>query len=418
MDIPRQRRRLLGRHGAAILAAVAAVAVLASATVAIGQLEAPPPSVVRSGLWFGQVERGEMLREVQGNGKLVPEHIQWITALSAARVERIHVRPGAAVEADTVLLELRNPELELQALEAERAVAAARVELANMRASLRNERLALESTVATLKVDNTTARRKATTSAELGEHGYVSADDEYSARAQLEASDRRIGVEEQRLSVLGDGLKHRLAAQTALVDRLVTIAAFRRNQLSKLQVVAGVAGVLQELPLEAGQWVNPGGLLAKVARPELLKARLAIPETQAKDVALGQVAHIDTRNGKVDGTVVRIDPAASGGTVTVDVAFAGPLPKGARPDLNIVGTVELERLADVMYVRRPAFVQPDSAVGLFRVDPDDAHATRVNVQIGRVSATTVEVVAGLSVGDQILLSDMSKYDQSDRLALE
>jgi HlyD family secretion protein len=418
MDVPRRRRRLLGRHGAAVVAAVVVVATLAGATVAIGRMEAPPPTVARAGLWLGTVERGEMLREVQGNGKLVPEHIQWVTALSAARVEHIHVRPGTAVDADTVLLELRNPDLELQALEAERAVSAARVDLANMRASLRSERLAQETTVATLRVDNTTARRKADTSAVLGGRGYVSGDDEYSARAQLEASDRRIGLEEQRLSVLGDGVKSRLAAQAALVDRLVTIAAFRRNQLAGLRVRAGVAGVLQELPLEAGQWISPGGLLAKVARPDQLKARLAIPETLAKDVALGQVAHVDTRNGKVDGTVVRIDPAASGGTVTVDVAFTGPLPRGARPDLNIVGTVELERLADVLYVRRPAFVQPDAAIGLFRVDAGEATATRMNVQIGRASATTVEIVAGLDVGDRIVLSDMTKWDSSERIALE
>ncbi len=418
MDIPRNRRRLLGRHGAKLLAGLAVVATLAGATVAIGQMEPPAPTVVRAGLWLGTVERGEMLREVQGNGKLVPEHIQWVTALSAARVEHIHVRPGAAVEADTVVLELRNPDLELQALEAERAVSAAKVELANMRASLRSEKLAQETTVATLQVDNTTARRKAGASSELGERGYVSEDDEYSAKAQLEASDRRITLEQERLSVIGDGLKARLAAQSALVDRLVTIAAFRRNQLSGLRVRAGVAGVLQELPLEVGQWVSSGALLAKVARPELLKARLAIPETLAKDVTLGLTAHIDTRNGKVDGKVVRIDPAASGGTVTVDVAFAGPLPRGSRPDLNIVGTVELERLTDVLFVRRPAFVQPDAAVGLFSIDADDQHATRVNVQVGRVSATTVEVLEGLAAGDRIVLSDMSKWDSVERVRLE
>lgn len=418
MDVPRRRRRWLGRRGAAVVAVVAVVAALAGTTVAIGQMEAPPPSVARAGLWFGTVERGEMLREVQGNGKLVPEHIQWVTALSAARVEQIHVRPGAAVEADTVLLELRNPDLELQALEAERGVAAARVELANMRASLRSEQLAQESAVATLRIDNTTARRKADTSAELGGRGYVSGDDEYSARAQLEASDRKIGIEALRLSVLGDGLKRRLAAQAALVDRLVTIAGFRRDQLAGLRVRAGVAGVLQELPLEVGQRVDSGALLAKVARPDQLKARLAIPETLARDVALGQTAHIDTRNGEVDGQVVRIDPAASGGTVTVDVTFTGPLPRGARPDLNIVGTVELERLPDVLFVRRPAFVQPSATIGLFRVDADDATATRVNVRIGRTSATTVEVVAGLAAGDRIILSDSSKWDSSERIRLE
>jgi HlyD family secretion protein len=409
---------LLGRYGGAVLAAVAIVAVLAGATVAIGRIEVQPPTAVRAGLWIGTVERGEMLREVQGNGKLVPEHIQWITTLSAARVEHIFVRPGTAVEADTVLIELRNPELELLALEAERDVSRAKVELANMRASLRSEKLAQETTVATLRVDNSTAKRKADASADLGGKGYMSGDDQYSARAQLEASDRRISLEEQRLSVIGDGLTRRLAAQSGLLDRLVTIAEFRRNRLAALQIRAGVPGVLQELPLEAGQWLNPGGLLAKVARPDQLKARLAIPETLAKDVAIGQTAHIDTRNGIVDGKVVRVDPAASGGTVTVDVALEGALPKGARPDLTIVGTVELERLPNILYVRRPAFAQPDSTVGIFRVDADDRHATRVNVQLGRASVTTIEVLAGLDEGDAIILSDLSKWDAQDRLTLE
>jgi HlyD family secretion protein len=359
-----------------------------------------------------------MLREVQGNGKLVPEHIQWVTALSAARVEQIHVRPGTAVEADTVLLELGNPELELQALEAERQVAVARTERANLRASLRSEKLAQQASVATLRVDRTTARRKADATEQLGGHGYVSSDDQHTTKATLESLEQRVGLEEERLVGISDGMKDRLAAQAAQIERLEEIVAFRRRQLAALKIRAGVAGVLQELPLEPGQWVNPGGLLAKVARPDQLKARLAIPETLAKDVTIGQTAHIDTRNGVIDGKVVRVDPAASGGTVTVDVGLEGPLPKGARPDLNIVGTVELERLPDVLFVRRPAFVQPDQAAGLFRVDRDGPYATRVNVQFGRTSATTVEVLAGLEPGDRLILSDMSKWDEKDHLELE
>jgi multidrug resistance efflux pump len=409
---------LLGRHGGKLVAGLGVVAVLTAATVTIGQLRAEPPVAARAALWVGTVERGEMLREVQGNGKLVPEHIQWITALSAARVEKIFLRPGTTVEADTVLLELRNPELELQALEAERAVAAALVERTNMRASLRSEKLSHEATVASLQIDKTSAQRKAAASSELGSNGYVSDDDQYSTRATLEALDRRVSLEEQRLTVLGDGLKNRLAAQAVQVDRLMAIAAFRREQLGGLRIRAGVAGTLQELPLEAGQWVSPGGLLAKVARPDRLKARLAIPETLAKDVTLGLPAHIDTRNGMVDGEVVRIDPAASGGTVTVDIALTGALPRGARPDLTIVGTVELERLPDVLHVRRPAFVQPESTTGLFRIDPQSPYATRVNVQIGRASAATIEIVAGLAAGDRIVLSDMSKWDNVDQIKLE
>lgn len=418
MDVPRTRRRLLGRHGGKLLGAVVVVAILAIATVAIGQLRAEAPSVARAGLWIGAVERGEMLRDVQGNGKLVPEHIQWVTALSAARVEQIFVRPGAPLEPDTVLLELRNPDLELQALEAERQVAAARTVLANMRATLRSEKLAQELTVATLRVDKATARRKADASQSLDARGFVSGDDVHNAKSQLETIERRVGLEEQRLAVLGDGMKERLAAQAAEVARLQTIADFRRDQLAGLRVRAGVAGVLQELPLEAGQWVTSGALLAKIARPDKLKAQLAIPETLAKDMAPGLRAHVDTRNGVVDGEVVRVDPAASKGTVTVDVALTGPLPRGARPDLTIVGTVELERLPDVLHVRRPAFVQPDSTSAIFRIDGDGPYATRVDVQFARTSATEIEVVSGLAAGDRIILSDMTTYDARDQIKLE
>lgn len=419
MDIPVQRSRTwLGRHRRRLIGGTLFAATLALTTVALGSLESAPVTVARSSLWIGVVERGEMLREVQGNGKLVPEHIQWVTAVSAARVERIHVRPGTPVEPDTVLLELGNPELELQALEAERQIAAARAKLADMRADLRGQKLAQKLTVATLRIDQASAQRKAEASGDLGQKGYVSVDDEKTARAALEALETRSDLEGQRLSALGEGMNDRLSAQRAELEQLEAIAKFRRDQLAALHVRAGVAGVLQELPLEPGQWVNPGALLAKVARPDQLKARLAIPETLAKDLTTGLVAHIDTRNGIIDGTVVRVDPAASGGTVTVDVGLTGALPRGARPDLNVVGTVEIERLPDVMYVRRPAYAQPDSTVGLLRLDPDGDYATRVNVQLGRASATTIEVLAGLDKGDKIILSDTSTWDAQDRLRLE
>jgi len=419
VDIPVQRNRSpLARYRRWIFTAAIVGGTLALTTVALGRLRAEPPSVARAGLWFGTVERGEMLREVQGNGKLVPEHIQWVTALSAARVERIHVRPGTAVEPDTILLELGNPDLELQSLEAERQSASARARLAELKADLGSQKLAQRATVATLRIDHGTAKRRADANLQLGDHGYVSTDDEHAARAQVESLGLRADLEDQRLAVLGTGMKDRVAAQTAEIEQLEAIARFRRGQLDALRVRAGVAGVLQELPLEAGQWVNPGALLAKVAPPDRLKARLAIPETLAKDVAIGQPARIDTRNGVIDGAVVRVDPAASGGTVTVDVALTGALPKGARPDLNVVGTVELERLADVLHVRRPAYAQPDSTVGLFCVDPGDQYATRVNVQLGRASVTTIELLAGVEEGAKIVLSDMSTWDATDRLKLE
>ncbi len=412
MDIPRRHRRFLGRHGVKVVAA------LVAGFAAIGQIQARPPLFTRAGLWIGEVVRGELLREVQGNGKLVPEHMQWVTALSAARVERIFVRAGASVAEETVLLELRNPDLELQALEAERQVAAARTVLANMRATLRGEKLALEVTVTTLRGDRSTARRKADANAALGERGYVSGDDQYATATQSDTLERRLGLEEQRLAVLDDGLKARLAAQAAEIERLQAIAAFRQRQLAALRVRAGVAGVLQELPLEVGQWVSPGALLAKIAEPDRLKAQLQIPETLAKDLALGLRARVDTRNGVVAGELVRIDPAASKGTVTVDVRLDGPLPRGARPDLTVVGTVEFERMSDVLYVRKPAFVQPDSTMGIFRVDAGGAYATRRSVQFGRVSASTVEIVAGLDEGDHIILSDLPDAASAARIELE
>lgn len=392
--------------------------VFAAATVALGQLSIEPPAVARAGLWLGDVERGEMLLAVQGNGRLVPQNIQWITALSAARVERIHVRPGAVVEPDTVVLELRNPDLELSALEAERQVFAAKATLADLRATLRNDKLQQTSTVATLKIDHATAQRKAEANASLGGGGYLSADDERAARAQLETLDVKVDIEGRKLSALQENLQRRLSAQAAQIESLEQIARTRRAQVDALKVRAGVAGVLTELPLEPGQWVNPGGLLAKVADPSKLKARLQIAETLAKDLALGQQASVDTRNGVIEGAVERIDPAASGGTVTVDVALAGPLPKGARPDLHVIGTVEIERLPDVLHVRRPAFAQPDATVGVFRVEADGNYASRVNVEFGRASATTIELLAGLAEGDRIVLSDMSSWDERDRLKLE
>ncbi|MCA9690047.1 MAG: HlyD family efflux transporter periplasmic adaptor subunit [Myxococcales bacterium] len=402
-----------------MIALVALALLLASTAAAIGQLRAIPPTFARAGLWIGEVERGEMVREVQGNGTLIPERVQWVTALSAVRIEKIFVRPGATVEADTLLLQLGNPDLEIQTLEAERQVAAARTVLATMRVTLTSEVLGLEIALALLRGDEAKARRKADRDTTLSERGYLASDDAHAARAELTTLDARLKLERRRLATLRGGVKERLAAQAAELARLETIAAARREQLAALQVRAGVDGVVQELPLEPGQWVNPGALLAKIAQPDRLKAQLAIPETQIKDVVVGLPAKIDTRDGLVDGEVTRIAPAASKGAVTVDVRLHGPLPRGARPDLNIAGTVELERIPDVLYVRKPAFVQPDSMMAVLREDDDGAHATRTNVQFGRVSASTVEVIAGLREGDRIILSDLSKTaDDADRIALE
>jgi HlyD family secretion protein len=414
MDVPRPRRpRRRWLIGAAAAAGVVAVAI-----VAAGGLRAAPPSVARANLWFGTVERGPMVRDVQANGTLVPEKMQWVTAVWAGRVERVLVRGGDTVAADAVLVELANPDLELQALEAERQVVAAQSELTNLRASLRSERLAQEGVVAGLETDLATARRKADANQRLDEAGAVSRDEVLGAAAVLSQTETRIDIEKRRLATMSEGMTARISAQENEIQRLQAIAKFRREQLASLKVTAGVAGVVQDMPLENGQWVTPGAVLARVAQPDRLEARLLVPESLAKDVTIGQTARIDLLGAHVTGRVSRTDANVTAGTVAVDVALEGALPKGARPDLNIVGTIELERLGEVLHVGRPAFVQPESAGGIFKVSRDGREAVRVNVRFGRASATTIEVMGGVAEGDVLVLSDMSAWDRADRLRIE
>jgi HlyD family secretion protein len=414
MDIPRtpqttpRRRRLI--YGAI------GVVVLALVTIGLGRLQAEPRAVARDTLFFGAVQRGLLVRDITANGALVPEHMQWVTALSAGRVERIHVRPGTAVQTDTILLEISNPDLELQALEAERQVSAAEAAHANLRASLQNERLAQEAAVATIKTDLGNAQRKAEADRELGQGGYVARLEEGTSSSQATLLADRLALEDKRLATMTRGLEARLAAEKAQIERMRTIARFRHEQLEAMKIRAGADGVLQELPLEAGQWVTPGQLVAKVARPERLKALLRVPETLAKDLAIGQRAEIDTHNGVIAGRVVRIDPASQGGTVAVDVALDGELPKGARPDLSVIGNIELERVPDALFVDRPAFSQPDATIGVWKVAGDQA--VRVKVAFGRASTRHIEVVSGLAPGDRIIVSDMSSYDSLDRIRIE
>jgi RND family efflux transporter MFP subunit len=272
--------------------------------------------------------------------------------------------------------------------------------------------------VATLRTDLGNAQRRADADQELGEHGYVARLDEGASKSQAELLAGRLALEEKRLSTLSRGLEARLTAEKAQIDRLRTIARFRAEQLAALKIRAGADGVLQELPLEAGQWVTPGQLVAKVARPDRLKAQIRVPETLAKDLAIGQKASIDTHNGVIAGRVSRIDPAAQGGTVTVDVALEGDLPKGARPDLSVVGTVELDRVRDALFVTRPAFAQPDQAGGVFKVAAGGRRADRVKVRFGRASTRSIEIVSGLAPGDRVIVSDLSAYDGVDHLRIE
>jgi len=395
----------------------AGVAVVLVITVALGRLGPASPGVDKSTVWTDSVERGEMVRSVRGPGTLVSEQIRWVTALTAGRVERIQKEPGAEVDSSTVLLILNNPDVEIQALEAQRQLTAEEARLTDLRTRLENQRLAQEALVATVYAQHQEAQRTVVNNEELFEKGLTSEFALENSRDRAEELAIRVDIERRRLDVMKEAVESQIAAQVAQVEGLRSIAEFRRGLVASMEVVAGVSGVLADLPLENGQWVISGEVLARVVQPGRLKAELRIPETQARDVAVGQVALIDTRNDTIRGRVVRIDPAVQGGAVMVDVRLEGPLPKEARPDLSIDGTIEIERLNDVLYVGRPAYGQANSLVGLFKlVDGGDA-AVRVTVRLGRSSVNTIEIVEGLAVGDEVILSDMSAYDAHDRVRL-
>jgi len=415
VDIPRpdQRRKKRVRQAAYIVVGVTAVLLI---TVGVSRLKPAAPSVDRATVWVDTVKRGPMLRQVRGTGTLVPEDIRWIPATTDGRVERIVLRPGAVVEADTVILELSNPELNQSVLEAELQLRAAEAQLENRRAELESQLLALRASTAQVEAEYRQARLQAEADETLARDGLTSELTMKISRSRAEALEHRSKLERQRLENAERVLQSQLAVQEAEVDRLRTVYQLRRSQLDALRVRAGVSGVLQQVPVEVGARVTPGTNLARVADPTRLKAELRIAETQAKDVQIGQVAVVDTRNGTVNGRVSRIDPAATNGTVLVDIALEGPLPRGARPDLTVDGTIELERLDDVVYVGRPAFGQEHSTVGLFRLEPDGT-AVRVQVRLGRSSVNTIEILEGLKPGDQVVLSDMSAWDAFERVRL-
>lgn len=414
VDVPRQKPRSRKRW----LLAGGGLAAVALVTVGLGRLEPAAPSVARSTLWTDTVRRGEMVRQVRGPGTLVAEDIRWVAALTPGRVERKLVQPGTAVEAGTVLVELSNPDAQRQLLEARRQLSAAEADLTTMRASLENQRLTQQGVVATMRAQQREARRTAETSEGLAANGLISRME--LARAQDAAAElsTRLELENSRLEFMTQSMRSQLAAQARQVEMLRTLTEFQQEQIEAMKVRAPSAGVLQQLPVELGQWVNSGATLAIVVQPGRLKSVLRIPETQAKDLVVGLAASIDTRNGVVPGRVTRIDPSVQNGTVTVDVALEGPLPRGARPDLSVDGTVDIERLADVLYVGRPAYGQAESTVGLFRLSPDGTEATRAQVRLGRGSATTIEVSGGLRPGDVVILSDMSQYDGSERVRIQ
>ena len=415
LDIPRPPVNRTRRY---IIMGLAGALVLVGATLGLRRLRAAAPSVDRATVWMDTVKRGPMVREVLGQGTLVPEEIRWIAAKTNARVERVLVKPGATVTAETIILELANSDLVLQALEADRQLAQAQAELANLVATLNAQQLAQQSVVATLGSELGDARRRARADEVLSKKGFLSELEQGQTQDRERELTGRLEFEQKRLQAQGRGVAAQVTAQRAQIARLRSISEFRRKEVDDLKLRAGTPGVLQELALQPGQSVAAGALLAKVARPDRLQAEVRIPETQAKDVRIGQKASIDTRNGIIPGHVSRIDPAAQAGTVRVDVTLDGPLPDGARPDLNVEGTIEIERLASVLYVGRPAFGQPEATVGLFQLEPDGTHAVRASVKLGRSSVKNVEIRSGLKAGDQVVLSDMAQWDHVDRIRLQ
>jgi HlyD family secretion protein len=397
------------------------VAVVALISVLLARLEPAVPSVERSSLWTNSVQRGDFFRQVRGNGTLVPEQIQFVQAETAGTVERIFIQPGAEVFADSVILELSNSELKQQAFDAEWAVKAADAMLAKITVTLESDRLAQESAVASLRADAKQALLESQANEVLAKDGLVPARDMQRTKAKAEDLAARVLIEEKRLKFTADSAKSQLAVQEAEVEKLRAVRDLRRRQVEGLFVKAGIQGVLSQLGdrevLQSGQRVSPSATLAKVVVPTRLKAEIRIAETQAKDVTRGQKVSVDTRNGVIPGHVVRVDPAVQNGSVLVEVKLDGPLPKGARPDLSVEGTVELERLTNVLFVGRPMQGQPESTVGLFKLTENGSRAERVTVKLGRGSVSLIEVVEGLSAGDTVILSDMSQYDSHRKLRL-
>jgi multidrug resistance efflux pump len=387
-------------------------------TLVLASLKPAAPTFEGGTPWVDSVRRGEMVREVRGPGTLVPEHIRYISTLASARVENILAQPGQQVQAGTLLLELSNPDVQIQALQAEQQYTAAQAALVSLRTSLQGARLTQEGVVATTRTDYEQAKRAALGADTLVTHGLIAQNDAALAKDRAQELETRYRIEQERFELMTSTIDSQIAVQLSQVERLRSIAAFQETRVRALQVRAGDAGTLTDLSLQLGQWVTEGTILAKVVQPGKLKAVLQIPETQAKDVALGQPATIDTRNGIIKGHVSRSDANAQNGTVTVDVALDGELPAGARPDLSVDGTIEVDRLKNVLYTGRPAYGQPNSTIGMFKVVEGGHFAVRVQVRVGRASVNSIEVIQGLEVGDRVILSDMSQYDNVDRVKIK
>ena len=419
MDIARPEFKLQKRRRQIVLFGVGAVLVVV-VSVGVMRLKPAAPSVERGTVWTDVVKRGSMLRQVRGPGSLMPvqEAVRQIPAETEATVVRIRVLPGTQVQADTVLLEMSNSQVEQAAIDAQLQLKAAEAEYQSLRVRLDSDLMTQKAGAATVNADYSQAQRQADTDKALYDLGVISGLAYKSSKGKADELTTRNDLEGQRLAINKKAIETQLAQQQAKVDQARTLAALKQKQQDALRVRAGISGVLVDLPMQVGQHVQPGTMLAKVVQPEHLMAALKIAETQARDVQFGEPAAIDTHNGIISGTVMRVDPAVQNGTVTVDVKLTGELPKGARPDLSVDGTIDLERLDNVLYVGRPAFGQENSTISLFKMDTDGKEAVRVPVKVGRESVNSIQIFEGLHEGDTVILSDMSRWDKTDRIRLE
>ena len=419
MDIARPEFKQQKRRKQIVIGAIALV-VLVLVTVGVSRLKPAAPTVEASTVWPDKVKRGSMLRQVRGLGSLIPsqEFIRQIPAETNATVIRIRVLPGTEVKADTVLMEMSDPTTEQTALDADLQLKAAEAEYESLRVKLESDLMTQKAGAATVTQDFSQAKLQAETDKALYDLGVISGLTYKASKGKSDELTVRNGLEEQRLTIAEKAILAQLRQQQAKVDQMRTLAQLRRKELNDLKVRAGIDGMLVDMPMQVGQRVTPGTMLARVIQPNHLIAELKIAETQARDVQIGEPATVDTHNGLVSGTVMRVDPGVQNGTVTVDVNLTGDLPKGARPDLSVDGTIDLEKLDNVLYVGRPAFGQENSTISLFKEDPDGKGAVRVPVKVGRASVNSIQVVEGLHEGDTVILSDMSRWDNTDRIRLE
>jgi HlyD family secretion protein len=416
MDIPRPQAKGKKRLKRILYGLVAIVAI-GGITIAVSRMKPAAPTIEDTIAYKGTVTRGPMVIKVRGLGTLVPEDIRWVPAPSQGRVERVHVKQGDVVQADTVLVELSYPELQQSLLEAEQLLKGAEAELNSLRARLNNELLNQKAQAATVQADYKTAKLQADVNEELAEKKLVSDLQRKLSQVRAEELATRYQLETERLDTNAQSAKAQIAQQQSRVDQLKGSLDLRRSQVSQLNVRAGLAGVVQLVAVEVGQQMQPGAPLARIADPIKLKANLRVTETQTRDIEIGQKATVDTRTAIIQGRVSRIDPAPLNGTLGVDIALEGELPKGARPDLSVEGEVVLTQLDNILYVNRPVSGQENSTIGLFRLDPGTREARRVQVRLGRTSVNTIEILDGLKEGDIVILSDMSAYDNTDVVRL-